>query len=212
MRKVSIIAAATAALMATVSPLLAQTSAPATGAAKIAIPTGVFYRGQAQDQYFGKDRLIGANVVGKDGVVLGDIEDVLLNISTNQIEGVLLGTGGILGMNEKKVAVRYSALQFQVKDGKTTITLPTVSKDVMAALEPFQRTEKKSLLQKARDRVQGIAERTKQDAGPALEKAKEAGSAALEKAKEAGSAAIEKGKEVIDAAKDKAAPAPAPKQ
>lgn len=212
MSKSAIVSVAVAALMATATPLLAQTTAPsAPAASKVAIPANVFYRGQTQSQYFAKDRLIGANLVGKDGVVLGDIEDVLLNVSNNQIEGVLVGTGGVLGMAEKKVAVRYSALQFAVKDGLTTITLPNITKEIMAALEPFQRTEKKSLIQKARDRVMGITERTKQDAGPAYEKAKEAGAAALEKSKELGKAAVEKGKEVIDAAKEKAAPT-APKQ
>lgn len=210
--------AALAAVLASASPLLAQTTAPAPAApattapaaAKkaVVIPTGIFYRGQGPQQYFAKDRLIGANVVNKDGQTIGDIEDVILNTQSNEVEGVLIGTGGVLGMGEKKLGVRYSALVFTVKDGKTVISIPAASKDVVAALEPYKRVEKKSLLDKAKDRVQGIAERTKQDAGPALEKAKEAGSAAIDKSKELGKAAVEKGKEVIDAAKDKAAPAP----
>lgn len=194
------LAFAIAALSA--GPLAAQTQTP-TSTPAVVIPADTFIAQQDDQQYLGKDRLIGANLYGKDGVVLGDIEDVILNTETNTVVGVLVGTGGVLGMAEKKVAVRYSALQFQVKESETTIALPTVTREMMASLPAYERTEKKSLMQKARDRVRGIFERTKQDAGPALEKAKEAGSAALEKSKELGKAAIEKGKEAIDAAKEK---------
>ena len=197
--------AATSSAFAQQPAAPAPAATPAAPAAKVAIPSGVFYKGQGPQQYFAKDRLIGVNVVNKDGAVIGDIEDVILNTS-NEIEGVLIGTGGMLGVGEKKIGVRYSALVFEKKDGKTIIKLPAATKDVLAAVEAYKRTEKKSLLDKAKERAQGMTERTKEGAGPALEKAKEAGKAALDKTKEVGKAAVEKGKEVIDAAKDKAAP------
>jgi sporulation protein YlmC with PRC-barrel domain len=204
----SLFSALVAAGLVASSAAFAQTPAatPAVPAAsKVSIPTGVFYKGQGPQQYFAKDRLIGANVVNKDGAVIGDIEDVILNTS-NEIEGVLIGTGGMLGVGEKKIGVRYSALVFEKKDGKTIIKLPAASKDVLTALEPYKRAEKKSLLDKAKERAQGLTERTKEGAGPALEKAKEVGKAAIDKTKEVGKAAVEKGKDVIDAAKEKAAP------
>ena len=184
------------------------------------IPSGVFYKGLAAQQYASKDRLIGANVLNKDGVVIGDIKDLILN-ARNEVEGVLLGTGGILGAGEKEVGVRYGALVFSRKDGKVTISLPQATKDVIAALEPFNHGPRKSLVDKATDKLQALKDKTATGAGPALEKAKaaagpmlekakEATGAAVDKAKELGKEAVEKGKQAVEVAKEKAAPASAP--
>ncbi len=209
-----VIGAAMSAVLLFAAPAFAQTAAPAAPAAKVNIPAGVFYKALGPQQYAAKDKLIGANIVNKEGVVIGDIKDLIMS-SSNEVEGVIIGTGGILGAGEKLVGVRYSALQFSKKDGKTTIMLPQATKDVIAALDPYGRGEKKSLLEKAQDKVKALTDKTKDSAGPALEKAKEAASAAAEKAKELGKSAVEKGKEAVEAAKEKAAPAgttPAPKQ
>ena len=201
MSKIILSAAASAVLLFS-APAFAQT-APA--AAKVAIPGGVFYKGLGPQQYAARDKLIGANVVNKDGVVIGDIKDLILS-SSNEVEGVLLGTGGILGAGEKEVGVRYSALQFTKKDGKTVISLPQATKDVIASLEPFGRGPKKSLMEKAQDKIKALTDKTKEGAGPALEKAKEATQSAVEKAKELGKTAVEKTKEAVETAKEKAAP------
>lgn len=210
-----ILSSAMSALLLFAIPAFAQTAAtpaPAAAAAKVTIPSGVFYKGLGPQQYAAKDKLIGANIVNKDGVVIGDIKDLILN-SSNEVEGVLLGTGGILGAGEKEVGVRYSALQFSKKDGKTVIALPQATKDVIAALEPYGRGAKKSLVEKAADKMKALADKTKEGAGPALDKAKEATKSAVDKAKELGKSAMEKGKEAVEVAKEKAAPAAtAPKQ
>ena len=122
-----IFGALVSAIVLTSAPAFAQKPAPvAAPAVKVAIPGGVFYKGLGPQQYAARDKLIGANVVNKDGVVIGDIKDLILN-SSNEIEGVLIGTGGILGAGEKEVGVRYSALVFSKKDGKTVISLPQAS-------------------------------------------------------------------------------------
>jgi sporulation protein YlmC with PRC-barrel domain len=208
MKKTLLSVAAAVALAASV-PAFAQQ-------AGVAIPKNTFFKGQAVDQYLVRDRLIGNKVYNKDGQIIGDIEDVIVN-SGNQVEGIIMGVGGFLGAGEKKVGVRYSALQRSTKDGKTTWTLPVATKEVLAALEPYKRAEpKKSLVERAREKAKELTDKTKESAGPALEKAKEATKGAYEKAKEATSGAIEKGKEMIDTAKEKAAPtapvAPTPKQ
>ncbi len=201
------------AVVLTSGPAFAQTTAPATApaAGKVAIPGGVFYKGLGPQQYTARDKLIGANVVNKDGVVIGDIKDLILN-SSNEVEGVLLGTGGILGAGEKAVGVRYNALVFSKKDGKTVISLPQATKDVIAALEPYGRGTKKSLLEKAQDKLKALSDKTKEGAGPALDKAKEVGKGVVDKAKDLGAKAVEKTKDVVESAKEKAAPqgAPAP--
>src|SRR6478735_3976062 len=76
-----------------------------------------FVPAQTADQYLAKDHLIGAKVAGQDGKIIGDVEDLIIN-DQNQVVGVVLGTGGFLGVAEKKVAVDLSALKFEEKDGK----------------------------------------------------------------------------------------------
>jgi sporulation protein YlmC with PRC-barrel domain len=201
-----------AVAIAAAGPAWAQQKAPATPSAtppaaatpaKAAIPAGVFFKGQQANQYLIKDRLIGAKVVNKDGVIIGDIEDVILATNGNSIEGVILGVGGFLGAGEKKIGVRYASLNFSKKDNKTVIALPQATKEVLAALEPYLRAEaRKSLLEKAREKAQELKDKAK--TGGALDKAKEAGKNVVDKTKELGGAAVEKGKQVIDAAKDKA--------
>lgn len=205
-----IFSALVSAVVLTSLPAFAQTPAPvATPAAKVAIPGGIFYKGLGPQQYAARDKLIGANVVNKDGVVIGDIKDLILN-SSNEIEGVLLGTGGILGAGEKEVGVRYNALVFSKKDGKTVISLPQASKAVIAALEPYGRGPKKSLIEKAQDKLKALSDKTKEGAGPALDKAKEVGKGVVDKAKDLGKTAVDKTKEVVETAKEKAAPQGAP--
>lgn len=219
MKKLALIVASVATLAIAAPSFAQQAPAPAgapaakAAAPAVKIPTGVFYRGQGPTQYLMRDRLIGAKVVNKDGTIIGDIEDVIMG-SDNTVDGVIMGVGGFLGAAEKKVGVRYQALQFSTgKDGKRVITLPGATKEVLAALEPYVRAEqRKSMLERAREKAKELSDKVKD--GGALDKAKEAGKAAVDKSKELGAKAVEKGKQVIDAAKDKAAGAPAtpPKQ
>ncbi len=214
--------AAAAALFAAV-PALAQTSTtpatpatpanqapattPAPAPAKVAVPSGVFFKGQTASQFLAKDRLIGAKVHDKEGKIIGDIEDIIFN-SSNEIDGVVMGVGGFLGAGEKKVGVRYSALKIDRKDNTVKISLPQATKEVLAALEPYKRAEpRKSLMERAKEKAQELTDKTKDS--DALKKAQELGKSAVDKTKELGGAAIEKGKQAIDQAKGAAQ---APKQ
>ncbi len=188
-----------------------------------AIPAGIFFKGQQASQWLARDLLLGAKVRNAQGQIIGDIEDLILN-EQNQIEGVLMGTGGFLGAAEKKIGVRLSALKISDKDGKTTVTLPEATKDVLKALEPYKRAKPpKSILDRAMEKAQELADKTaetskdayqsaKEQSGPALQKAREAAGQAYEKGKEAAGQAYEKGKEAVGKAQDAAKPAPAPAQ
>ena len=113
------------------------------------INESVFVGTQGEGQYLARDLLLGASVQNADGQIVGDIEDLILN-ADNQIEGVVMGTGGFAGFGEKRVGVHLSALQIDNKDGKVTITLPQATKEVLDALKPFERTKPpKSLLDRA---------------------------------------------------------------
>jgi sporulation protein YlmC with PRC-barrel domain len=207
MNKIAMSLVAAAAVAVTL-PAFAQapkapTPAPsATSAPAVKIPTNTFYRGQGPTQYLAKTRLIGAKVLNKDGVIIGDIEDLILG-NDNKIDGVIMGVGGFLGAGEKKIGVRYEALKIERKEGKQTVSLPQATKEVLAALEPYQNAEaKKTMVERAKEKAKELSDKVKD--GGALDKAKEVGKAAVDKTKELGSKAVETGKQVIDTAKEKA--------
>lgn len=181
------------------APAPAATAPAAAPAPKVAIPRGVFVRGQLATQYLVRDRLIGAAVYNKDGQVIGDIEDLIVNsANNNQIVGVIIGTGGFFGAGEKKVGVQYGALQFTEKDGKAIIVLPAATKEVIGALEAYKRAEpKKSLYQRAREKTKELTDKATETAKDAAAVAKERAGPAYEKAKEAAGQAYEKAKEAV---------------
>jgi hypothetical protein len=149
---------------------------------KVAIPPKTFYKGQESTQYLAKDRLIGAKVRNKDGQIIGDIEDVIV-ASDNRVEGVIMGVGGFLGVGEKKVGVRYAALRFETKDGKTTVTLPQATKEVLTALEPYKYAEPhKSVVERATEKAKELADKTKETVKDATQKATDAAKDAYNKA------------------------------
>lgn len=185
--------------------------------APVTIPSGVFFKGQQANQILARDFLVGAKVRNDTGQIIGDIEDLILN-DQNQIEGVIMGTGGFLGAAEKKVGVRLSALKISESGGKTTVTLPAATKDVLKALEPYKRAKApKSMMDRAMEKAQELYDKSaetskeayqtaKEQAGPTLQKAKEAAGQAYEKGKEAAGQAYEAGKSAVDKASEAAKP------
>lgn len=177
------------------------------------IPAGVFTNTQTQDQYLAKTSLIGAKVHDKDGKIIGDIEDLIVN-DYNQIVGVIMGSGGFAGFGEKKLGVNLSALKFTDEDGKTVITLPEATPEVLSAAEPYKSTQpRKSLLERAQEKAAEITDKsaaTSQDAlekaKPTFEETKQKAKEALEKAKESAGPALDAAKaavkEGLDVAKD----------
>jgi sporulation protein YlmC with PRC-barrel domain len=121
-------------------PALAQKKdEPKTEAAKkVEIPKNVFFKGQTASQYLAKDRLLGAKVVNKSGETVGTIDDLIVT-QGGQIEGVVMGVGGVLGVGSKQIGVRLSALKISTADGKFTVTLPDASKEMLGAVGAYQR-------------------------------------------------------------------------
>ena len=153
-------------------------TAPAAPAAKVAIPRGVFVVNQASNQYLVRDRLIGAKVHNKDGVIIGDIEDLIIGPG-NQIVGVVMGTGGFLGVGEKRIGVQLGALVITQRDGKQYVSRPQATKEVLTALPTYQRLQpKKTITERAIEKTKEITDRSKDTfkdkAGPVIDKAKEA--------------------------------------
>lgn len=187
-------------------------------AALIALPAGsqigvaadaetTFVPAQTTTEYLAKDHLIGAKVTGKDGKIIGDVEDLIID-DHNQVVGVVMGTGGYFGIAEKKVAVDLASLKFEEKDGKISVALPDVTAETLKTAPAFERAKPpKSLFERAKEKVQELSDKTKsstsdaiEDAKPMLEDAQKKATEAYEKAKEAAAPVIEKAKEAVSGA------------
>lgn len=196
------------ALVAAVATLLMALPAVAQDTSTI------FMNAQNTDQHLAKDTLIGAKVYGKDGTIIGDIEDLILS-DGNTVVGVIIGTGGFLGLAEKRVGVDLSALTSSDKDGK--ISLPVSHEDLVATPAYQRAMPKKSLLERAKEKAQELKDKTTETskdayekAKPTIDEAKEKAGEVYEKAKEKAGEAYEKAKEKVQDAVKEEAPAPAP--
>ena len=120
-------------------PALAQKKEePKKEVAKVAIPTNTFFKGQTASQYLAREQLIGAKVLNKDGQAIGTIDDLIIG-SGDKIEGVVMGVGGVLGVGGKTIGVRLGALKVSTADGKVTVTFPGATKEMLGAVEAYQR-------------------------------------------------------------------------
>lgn len=203
--KKSVVSLIALAVFSSSLPVMAQQKAKAP-VAPVEVPKGVFLEQQPADAYLARDTVLFAKVRDSQGKIIGDVEDLVVN-DRNEVVGVVLGVGGFLGAGEKRIAVRLSALNLSEKGGRTMVTLPGATKEVIAALPAFKRNKPpKSLLDRIKEKAQELtdktvesskeaAEKAREEAGPALEKAKEAAGKAYEQAKDAAEKAYERAKE-----------------
>lgn len=175
--------------------------------------SGPFMTSQGEDQHLAKDTLIGAKIYGKDGTIIGDIEDLILS-DGNTVIGVIMGTGGFLGLAEKRIGLSLDSLQSETKDGRTIVTVPLTHEDIVAA-SAFQRSQpKKSLLERVKEKAQELTDKATETTKDAYEKAKPSIDKAKEKVEETYEKAKEKVEEAVGGEEGKpaadSAPAPAP--
>lgn len=71
---------------------------------------GSLQRDSNQLQHVRLSNLMGANVKSSDGQSLGEIEDIVMNPNTRQIQFAIVGKGGFLGMGEKRVPVPWQSV------------------------------------------------------------------------------------------------------
>lgn len=214
MKKTIVSLVALGALVGSI-PAMAQQKAKAPPA-PVEIPKGVFLEQQPTDAYLARDTVLFAKVRDSAGKIIGDVEDLVVN-DRNEVIGVVMGVGGFLGAGEKRIAVRLSALNLSEKGGRTVVTLPGATKEVLAALPAFKRTKPpKTLLDRIKEKAQELTDKTVESSKDAAEKAREEAGPALEKAKEAAEKAYEKTKEAVgtavEKAKEAAQPSAPPKQ
>lgn len=190
--------------------LLAQFAQAADPAASI--PEGIFLKRQQGDQQLARDFLIGAKVYNAEDKIVGDVEDLVLD-ELNRVTGVIIGVGGVLGLGEKRIGVRYTALQIQEKDGIPVILLPAATQPVLKALAPYERAmPPKSFFDRAMEKAKELSAKTSETTSDAYKRAKEKVGPAYERAKEQAGQAYEAAKEKVQESIDKANEGTPPKQ
>ena len=118
---------------------------------------------------------------------------------------VIIGVGGILGLGEKRIGVRYTALTIEVQEGKQVIVLPQATKAVLKALKQFERARPpKSYFDRPMEKAKELADKTSATTSDAYKKAKEKVGPAHEAAKEKVGAAYQAAKEKVQETGDKA--------
>ncbi|MEP9354078.1 PRC-barrel domain-containing protein [Xanthobacter sp. KR7-65] len=146
MKKMSIYAAAAAALLSTTAmaqqattPATPATPAPTAQMAPSSTTNAAFVSTQAANQFMASD-LIGMTVYGSADENLGEINDLLVDPSGNVVAAVI-GVGGFLGIGEKDVAVPFQAVEVsRNSDGKQKMVLRK-SKDELKAAPTFAEYE-----------------------------------------------------------------------
>ncbi len=147
--------------------LAAPAAAQTTGATA---PEGVQFAAKQQEGQDLVSRFLGTPVVNPAGETLGKVNDMALN-SAGEVEVVVVGVGGFLGIAEKNVGVPYGALARTAgEDGKTQLVLDATQGDLTDAPEYLTADNQSlSLTQRLREQAGELSEEAKQT----YEKAKE---------------------------------------
>ena len=152
--------AALTALMIAVSPAAAQ--APLT-----------FMEMQNNTEVLGTD-FFGTPVNGKDGQQVGKIANLVFD-QNGQIELVVVGVGGFLGVGEKDVAVPFDAVKPDVASGKRVFVIDA-TKDQLKAAPAYKSLNDQALAERMkewREKAQASWADVKVRASKAYEQAKE---------------------------------------
>ena len=78
-----------------------------------------------------KKEIIGVKVNATTGEDLGEIEEIVLNKQSGQVNYVVLSYGGILGMGDKLLAIPWNALHYD--DDKDTFVLDVDKEKIKSA-------------------------------------------------------------------------------
>ncbi|HRO60498.1 MAG TPA: PRC-barrel domain-containing protein [Burkholderiaceae bacterium] len=149
MRKTLIAAASVLALTGTTA--FAQTATPGNDArAQPGATTGTSGMGAAAPTATTKretptiaraSRLIGGDVENPQGDNIGKIRDMVIDPSTGQIQQVVVGVGGFLGIGEKDVALQWDGLQIEQEVREVAPRSPAATGTPPAAPAPASRAD-----------------------------------------------------------------------
>lgn len=133
--------AATAALLCAVigsAGAMAQTTPPTAIGPSATTPsastsTDATYSGQQSADEWRSSKVVGMNVDNAANEKVGDINDIILG-RDGKAEHAIVGVGGLLGINEKNVAVPYADLQFRREnDGSLRVMIDSTKEALQSA-------------------------------------------------------------------------------
>lgn len=75
-------------------------------------------------ELMGANTLLGNDVYNTDGEDLGDIKELMLDMSSGRIAYAVLSFGGLFGMGDKLFAVPWSALKLDTANKRFTLDVP----------------------------------------------------------------------------------------
>ena len=101
---------------------------------------------------------IGAKVQNAAGDTVGDIYDLMFS-PQGQINTVVIGVGGFLGMGERTVAIPYNALSFKAGAKGERIIIVPLSKDNLVKAPDFKASER-TTFQKVEDKAVEVGQKT----------------------------------------------------
>lgn len=161
--------------MRTSATILAASLLLATPAlAQDTTPTGVeFVEKQSEEQDLAS-RFIGTPVVNTTGETLGKVNDLVMN-TEGQVEVIIIGVGGFLGVGEKNVGVRFDQLaRIEGAEGQAELVLDASQGDLTDAPEFLTADNKSlSLTKRLRERAGQLSEQAKQTYDKAKERVME---------------------------------------
>ena len=127
---------ATGAYAQTTTPTTTQDPAATTTTQAPAAPQQVEMVKKADG--FLANNLIGQSVyngIGDDAENIGDINDLVIS-PEGDVQAVVIGVGGFLGIGQKDVAIEYDLVSWQERDGQEWLVVETTA-DALKAQEEF---------------------------------------------------------------------------
>src|SRR5690606_34760236 len=100
-----------------------------------AVPQVKHAEGQLASNLIGKTVYSGA---GEDGQNIGSVTDLVIS-TDGDVEAIVVGVGGFLGIGRKEVALEYDVAEWAERDGDEWLIIPT-SREALEALPDFDRT------------------------------------------------------------------------
>jgi sporulation protein YlmC with PRC-barrel domain len=106
-----------------VSPALAQTNQPAAPPAQSGTASEVITSDKVSADTWRASKLIGVGIYGPDNEKVGDVNEVLVD-RKGQMQAIVVGVGGFLGIGEKDVAIPFGEVEWSDQPVNPAPTMP----------------------------------------------------------------------------------------
>ncbi len=114
----------------------APKAGPGTDSAALSGDTPQFLTKQESSDWLSSN-LVGVSVVNANQESIGSITDLIAD-ENGKVVGVLIGSGGILGIGQKDVAVRFEDLKLSRDENNNVTALANISTDAIASAPDYE--------------------------------------------------------------------------